>query len=382
MKLAMLKWPSLRLIGLVLVVTTVAVLLVTPWDTQAQDARAPVLLKNTGQTNVLGPASRAGIMQAQAFETGSWTSGYRVSGIRIQVRFATNGARASATLNEADADANNANHYVPGDVICTLARVGVPNTNELYEFTGPDSCGILARDATYFFVFKIDTGNIGTDRVGTGNADSGGEPGWSFIHGLRQHGGGEEDTWELNADQSLELEIRGTVNPDVDFCDRTAEVQAAVYSALSLASTTDCATITDAQLRSITSLELSSTGLSSLQLGDFGDMTGLLDLTIEGHSSLTSLPHGIFDSLTKMRTLELATNGLTSLPDGVFDKTTELKTLNLTGNALTELPEGVFDKTTKLGTLTLRDNSIHTLRAGVFSRTTALRRLYPWIPTA
>ncbi len=375
MKLAMLKWPSLRLIGLVLVVTTVAVLLATPWDTQAQDAQDPVLLKNTGQTNVEGTASQAGESLAQAFETGSWVSGYRVSGISIQLRFASNDARASATLNQADADSNNAGHYVPGTEICTLTPQGVPDTNELYEFTAPDSCGILDPGTAYFFAFKVTTGFIAPERIGTGDADSGGSPGWSFIHRLRQHGGGEEDTWELNADQSLELEIRGTINPDVDFCDRTSEVQAAALTALSLPATTDCATITDAQLRSITSLTISGAGLSSLQVGDFGEMTGLTTLTISGHPSLTSLPRGIFDPLTALTTLDLSDNGLTRLRGSAFDKTTRLVTLDLSSNSIATVGAAAFSKTTTLATLDLSSNSLASLPAGIFTGRTSLKTL-------
>ena len=43
------------------------------------------------------------------------------------------------------------------------------------------------------------------------------------------------------------------------------------------------------------------------------------------HNRLTSLPAGVFDTLTALRTLRLYGNDLTSLPAGVFDALTALR---------------------------------------------------------
>lgn len=46
-----------------------------------------------------------------------------------------------------------------------------------------------------------------------------------------------------------------------------------------------------------------------------------------GYLDLTSLQPGVFDSLTKLTTLELENNALSTLPPGVFDSLAELTNL-------------------------------------------------------
>ncbi len=161
---------------------------------------------------------------------------------------------------------------------------------------------------------------------------------------------------------------------ETDVCARTPEVRDAIVSAVS--GVTDCADVTLAHLAGITgNLDVSSSGLASLQAGDFAGLTGLTGLFLYDNS-LTELPAGVFDQLTALTSLRLHTNSLTALPAGLFDELTALEALTLSGNMLSALPANVFDNLTALRGLSLNGNRLTELPAGVFDELTALTALY------
>ncbi len=97
-------------------------------------------------------------------------------------------------------------------------------------------------------------------------------------------------------------------------CSRTSQVADAIAAAVSGAS--DCNNVTDVDLATITSLDLSNMDITSLRTDDF---SGLLSLS----------------------TLNLLNNLLDSLPDGIFDSLTSLTSLNLSGNTVDPFPLGI-----------------------------------------
>ncbi len=87
----------------------------------------------------------------------------------------------------------------------------------------------------------------------------------------------------------------------------------------------------------VSNLDFRYSPIKTLQVGDFDGLTGLQRLSLRG-TRLTTLPEGVFDSLTYyMAYLRLNDNHLTALPEGVFDSLTNLEYLNLTGNYLVGL---------------------------------------------
>ena len=166
-------------------------------------------------------------------------------------------------------------------------------------------------------------------------------------------------------------------------CDRTPLVRDAIVAR---ASVDTCAAITASHLAKITRLEIqlrfNRQGLTSLQSGDFADLTNLeyLDLS---ENSLTDLPVDIFAGLTNLEHLDLSGRvhgddvpGLTSLPEDVFDDLTSLKTLRLGNTALTELPADIFAGLTSLEFLSLRENKdLTSLPEDVFDGLTSLETL-------
>ena len=172
-------------------------------------------------------------------------------------------------------------------------------------------------------------------------------------------------------------EIGVTVTPTLDgntgICDRTPQV---LNNILDVIGIDDCTDISQRDLSSITSLDISREGIIALQQGDFDGLNSLEELDLDGNS-LSSLPIGIFDELSVLDTLELGSNdSLRFLPIGIFGELSALRRLYLNSNSLGSLPVGIFDG---LGTLTglyLQDNSLVSLPADVFDGLGALEILY------
>ena len=193
-----------------------------------------------------------------------------------------------------------------------------------------------------------------------------------------------------------------TVTDDDDLpsgiCNRTAEVQTAILAALTGSPT--CATVTDTQLASITSLAFFFYSNSSIPPADFAGLTGLTSLSstfsdalttvpddaftdltaleylsISSNSNLTTLGADAFDGLIALEILELEFNGLTALDEDIFDGLDSLEDLRLNGNSLTALDEDIFDGLTNLAELNLYGNDLRTLPADIFDGLTNLADL-------
>ena len=122
----------------------------------------------------------------------------------------------------------------------------------------------------------------------------------------------------------------------VNICDRTPRVRDEILGVLSAS---DCATVTPAQLASVTGLCFGMGSSSPCYLNYFSD-----------NDKIRMLKSGDFDGLTGLQELFLHGNDLTALPEDVFDGLTGLQNLYLNGNDLTALPEDVFDGLTSSST--------------------------------
>ena len=152
-------------------------------------------------------------------------------------------------------------------------------------------------------------------------------------------------------------------------CDRTPQVRDAILKRLD---TTDCATVTAADLARITVLGPNS--VDRLRAGDFRGLVNLESLFLK-RIGLTELQAGVFDGLSLLRDLKLHDNPLTSLPDGVFDGLTQLESLSLHQTNLTELPPGAFRGVPRLRTLSLYETEISSIRPDLFDTPRELTRV-------
>ncbi len=184
------------------------------------------------------------------------------------------------------------------------------------------------------------------------------------------------------------------------------------------------------QLSSVTSLDLSNLGLTSLQAGDLEGLTNLQTIDLRGNSRLQvsfdlfeqfvnlrdlyhdgnlrspsaihpdSVLHGrtreVADAilvalgagitqytqvtnlaqLSSVTSLSLYNRELTSLQAGDFEGLANLQTLDLSRSELTSLPSGVFDGLTNLQNLYLYNNRLTSLPAGIFDELTNLQGLW------
>ena len=176
------------------------------------------------------------------------------------------------------------------------------------------------------------------------------------LPGLPNNHGG----YALQKAADLPLEVL----PAIGVCEHTPQVRDAILAALG---ETDCASVFDAELATITGfLSLSGQGITSLQLGDFHGLTALTSLYL-AENQLESLPEGIFADLTALAELRLRDNRLERLPEGIFAGLNELRTLHLSDNRLERLPEGILADLTALAELRLRDNQVGSLPEGIFA---------------
>ena len=146
----------------------------------------------------------------------------------------------------------------------------------------------------------------------------------------------------------------------INVCNRTEQVRDAIVAAAGVSA---CADVTSAHLSAITELRLSSKNISTLQAGDFSSLKALkvLRLTENDISSVnvtafsgvtaleyfwmdfsrlqsSSLPAGVFKSVTALGLLSLRANRLNSLPAGIFPGLTSLTELDVSGNPTDPLP--------------------------------------------
>ena len=155
-------------------------------------------------------------------------------------------------------------------------------------------------------------------------------------------------------------------------CDRTQIVQDEIVNAASGVSR--CQDVTAAHLESITSLDFTKVGLTSLQAGDFAGLSNLRTLGLRSNA-LTSVPATLFAGLSNLQTLNLWHTGLTSVPVTLFAGLSNLQTLNLGGNALTSVPVTLFAGLSNLRTLNLGGNALTSVPATLFAGLSNLRSL-------
>ena len=154
-------------------------------------------------------------------------------------------------------------------------------------------------------------------------------------------------------------------------CNRTEQVAEAIADAVGV---DDCSTVTEINLATISSLDLSNAAITALKAGDFDGMLSLTTLYLDGNA-LTHLPGGIFDDLVSLRELYLNSNKLTTLPRGIFRNLTALTHLYLQRNDLRTLSAGVFDALSALDAINLQENELTSLPGHLFEGTPYLRSL-------
>ena len=166
------------------------------------------------------------------------------------------------------------------------------------------------------------------------------------------------------------FEVEPAPEPDGfrSVCDRTRQVRDALVAATGKA----CGDIAAEDLAGVGGLDLSGTGLRTLEDGDLSGLTGLKDLKLKNNPNLRQLSGNAFADQNALENVNLNGAGLTSLSAGQFAGNTNLVSVHLAGNRLTSVPAGVFSGSTNLGFIDLSRNGLTSLPATVFDGLEAL----------
>ena len=331
-----------------------------------------------GKTEIGNRLADEQTWRAQPFQTGTNVdAGYILESVELKLQSSQTTFPKTPTVSirrDAGGDPSGRDLY-------TLSNSGQIRTG-LNTFTAPNGAKLDA-NATYWVVVRGGLTGLLFKAVGSNaGIDSGAAAGWTI---LPRHEQRENGRWVLGrvdsgfSDRSdggvMKIRVNGTERDDL-VCDRTPEVRDAIVA--KVAGISNCGDVTAAHLAAITGiLELDSTSVTSLKLGDFDGLTALGRLNMD-YTRLTTLPAGIFNNLTALTGLAIGANRLTMLttvPAGIFDNLTALTRLSLSNGRLTTLPAGIFDNNTALISLGLVNHRLTTLPAGIFDNNTALTSL-------
>ena len=339
-------------------------------------AQADVLVSNIGNTEAgVGHNMTDRYLVAQSFSVPSGGGNYTLTSIEMLIGediSSTDIGSLGVSVWSADASGH------PASSLHTLTNPASIAEDVAASFTAPTGATLEAGN-TYVVVAYYDqdlAAGSGPDWRGTRSDDEDATSitGWTLASaGLRR---ASADTIWSGRTYAFNLRVNGTAEggttPPAGICDRTQQVHEVIVSALS--GVDDCAAVTDADLASLTGLDMSFQSIASLKSGDFAGLTSLTALALGGNS-FTMLPADVFSDLTALTHLPLNDNALESLPADVFSSLTALTVLNLQGNALESLPADVFSGLTALTTLDLDDNALESLPGTVFSSLTSLTTL-------
>ena len=339
-------------------------------------AQAGVLVSNLGNVEPnVGHNMTDRYLVAQSFSVPSGGGNYTLTSIEMIIGediSSTDIGSLGVSVWSADASGH------PASSLHTLTNPASIAEDVAASFTAPTGATLEAGN-TYVVVAYYDQdlpAGSGPDWRGTSSDDEDATSitGWTLANaGLRR---ASADTIWSGRSYAFNLRVNGTAvggtTPPAGICDRTQQVQDAILGALS--GVDDCAAVTDADLASLTSLDMSFQSIASLKSGDFAGLTSLTALGLGGNS-FTMLPADVFSDLTALTHLPLNDNALESLPGTVFSSLTALTNLDLQGNALESLPADVFSGLTALTTLDLDENALESLPGTVFSGLTALTTL-------
>ena len=166
----------------------------------------------------------------------------------------------------------------------------------------------------------------------------------------------------------------GPTSPLRSFCDRTQQVQDGLFEILGVSG---CQNVTAELLATVSSLDLSGSGIEALDQHDFRGLSSLGQLDLSGNQ-LTELPEDLFRGPSSLQILDLGYNALAGLPEGVFQGLDSLESLDLRFNRLAGLPEGVFRGLGSLTFLELGGNLLPGLPEGLFGGLGSLKYLSLW----
>ncbi len=186
-----------------------------------------VLVSNTGQPVV---ASKFGFTAdyAQAFTTGSHSSGYTLTSVELNL--ASTGTQAIFTVT-LHADSSGTPSTTSLGTLTTTTTT-LPSTFGLVQFDAPGTGISLTAGTTYWVVIDVTTGSNTTElqRTTSNNQDSGGATGWSIADTFRWRLAANT-TWTNTDTNPIHIRVKGATGTLTDTTNPTISGAPAVTSA-------------------------------------------------------------------------------------------------------------------------------------------------------
>lgn len=128
-------------------------------------------------------------------------------------------------------------------------------------------------------------------------------------------------------------------------------------------------------LARLQTLDLSNNNLKEIPRMSFMLLPALLQLDLSKNPQLNTLPLTVFQTLTRLETLNLGHTGIKQISPELFLRNNALRQLSLTHNSIQELTDSAFQNLYNLTSFDLSNNHISNIRPGTFTSLTRLKKL-------
>ena len=187
---------------------------------------------------------------------------------------------------------------------------------------------------------------------------------------------------ETEAERSGTITVAGTtmdvlqLATDEGICARSSSVASEIVRQVArFGGAGRCDEVSSDDLAQLQRLDLSGSGIRSLNSGDFEGLSSLQELDIS-RNSLTELPEVLFAGLSGLQHLDLYRNQLTHVPEGLLAGLSNLRVVTFEVNTLTDVSPRAFAGLSKLEILNLGGNQLTEVDKNWFSDLSSLENLY------
>lgn len=128
-------------------------------------------------------------------------------------------------------------------------------------------------------------------------------------------------------------------------------------------------------LKKLKVFDLSDNDIVDIPRNAFIGLDNLVYLNLSRNIHLGPLPATIFQTLTKLKTIDLSMTGLKTLPIELFANAQDLEVIILRNNGIQEIGDGTFANLRNITSIDLSYNNIMSIRASAFVNLMSIRKL-------
>lgn len=170
------------------------------------------------------------------------------------------------------------------------------------------------------------------------------------------------------------LNESGEFPPGYEECRRTRRITKKLEEVLYR----PCQQFSAQDLQSLTSLDLSKSGLSHLEPDDLRGLINLKILNMKENYVIRTIREPLFKEMKNLEQLDMSNNGLRNISEKTFEGLPSLKTLNLSKNAIQVIPASGFSQLSMLEVLNLEKNPIEEIDISAFDNLNSIQQILFW----